>query len=58
MDEKVINGVKTWTPNDERDKALLSVAEGAMFGQTTFPSGWKSPPGKQICKNGILVDVP
>jgi hypothetical protein len=57
MKENTINGVKTWTPTDPSDKALLVVAEGATFSNTTFPSGWTSPAGKQVCQGGILVDV-
>jgi hypothetical protein len=57
MREEMKKGVKTWIPEDPNDKAFLAMAEGATFGETTFPSGWTSPPGKQICRNGILVDV-
>ena len=57
MREEITNGVKTWKPEDENDKALLKMAEGATFSKTTFPSGWTSPAGKQVCQGGILVDA-
>lgn len=57
MREEIRNGVRTWIPEDPNDKALLAAAEGATFGSTTFPSGWRSPEGQQVCRNGVLVDV-
>ena len=37
-----------WEPEDENDAAFLAMAEGAIFGNTTFPSGWTSPAGKVV----------
>jgi hypothetical protein len=43
-----------WEPVDENDKGLLSIAENAIFRNTTFPSGWVSPDKILICKEGKL----
>lgn len=51
------DGLRIWTPIDPNDKALLRISEGATFGGTTFPSGWVSPPGKQVARNGKLHEV-
>ena len=51
------DGVRCWTPKDANDSALLRAAEGVTFGGTTFPSGWRSPKGKQTAQSGVLVEV-
>ncbi|MBY0559850.1 hypothetical protein [Hyphomicrobium sp.] len=50
-------GLRFWTPVDTNDAGLLQIAEGATFGETIFPSGWKSPPGTQIARRGKLYEV-
>lgn len=42
------------TPEDSRDVEMLLELEGAFFGSTTFPSGWKCPPGVFLAKGGKL----
>jgi hypothetical protein len=55
---KTPDGRLFWTPTDPNDVALLSMAEGATMGETTLPSGWKSPEGTQLVKDGLLYEVP
>lgn len=50
-------GRRYWEPENPHDKSLLMMAERATFGETTFPSGWKSPPGKQVALSGVLYEV-
>ena len=57
MREEMKEGVRVWIPVDDNDKAFLRIAEGATFNETTFPSGWKSPPRDVVCQGGILVDA-
>ncbi|AUQ49967.1 hypothetical protein PhaeoP83_01693 [Phaeobacter inhibens] len=49
-------GQRYWEPEDRNDVALLKMAEGATFGETTFPSGWTSPAGTQVAKDGLLYE--
>lgn len=56
IEEKTKDGLRVWTPVDKQDEALLRMAEGGKFGETTFPSGWKSPPGLQIASRGKLYE--
>jgi len=56
MIEKLKDGVRVWEPTHPQDIALLQRAEGSLFGETTFPSGWKSPAGTQTARNGVLVE--
>lgn len=50
------DGTRYWQPSDASDAALLSAADGATFGGTTFPSGWRSPDGKQVARGGLLYE--
>jgi hypothetical protein len=45
-------------PDDPRDIAFLRIAEGLTVGDTTFPSGWKCPPGPFVVRAGKLVPKP
>lgn len=58
IEKRTEQGVRYWAPSNPQDAALLKMAEGATFGQTTFPSGWTSPDGKQVAKGGLLYEVP
>lgn len=50
-------GRRYWEPQDPNDIGLLAIAERATFGETIFPSGWKSPPGQQIALGGVLYEI-
>ena len=56
-EEKLSNGLRVWTPTDPQDTAFLKMAAGATFGETTFPSGWRSPPGRQVARKGKLYET-
>lgn len=56
IEKQTPQGQRFWEPQDPNDEALLKMAEGATFGETTFPSGWKSPVGKQVAKGGLLYE--
>lgn len=51
------DGKTYWEPQDPNDKGLLAMAEGATFGETIFPSGWKSPKGTQTARGGLLYET-
>lgn len=57
LEQKTPQGIRYWTPQSPNDAALLKVAEGATFVDTTFPSGWISPAGQYVAKGGLLYEV-
>lgn len=56
-EELLATGMRRWIPTDQRDASFLKMASGATFGNTTFPSGWVSPPGTQVARKGMLYEV-
>lgn len=41
--------------DNEIDVSFLKAAEGALFNNTTLPSGQKTPPYRMIAIDGVLV---
>lgn len=54
IEKKTESGETYWEPQDPNDAGLLRMAEGSTFGETIFPSGWRSPKGVQVARGGKL----
>lgn len=57
--EKIIltDTLEMYVPKDPNDKALLSLAPGSTFKDTTLPSGYTTPDEDLICLAGILFPL-